>query len=109
MFKITFTRIINEIKKTFSIIIITRIILIIETTFASVKFKQNTIFKKFICYNCDKINYYQKNCIVQNQIEINKKIINKARINNLDIDEEWKINNAEMKYNNDSSFDSGKE
>ena len=41
-----------------------------------------------MCYNCNKIGYYQKNCTVQDQIEINKKIINKARINNLDIDEE---------------------
>ena len=88
MFKATFTRVANEIKKTSLIIMITRIISIAETIFASVRFKQNIVFKKFICYNCDKIDHYRKNCIVQNQIETNKKIINKARINNLDIDEE---------------------
>ena len=62
-----------------------------------------------MCYNYNKIDYYRKNYIVQNQIEINKKIINKARMNNLDIDEKWKINNVEMKYNNDFFFDSRKE
>ena len=41
-----------------------------------------------MCYNYDKTDHYRKNCTIQNQIEINKKIINKARINNLDIDEE---------------------
>ena len=66
MFKATFIRIINEIKKTFSIIMITRIISIIETIFALIKLKQNIVFKKSICYNCDKIDYYRKNCIVQN-------------------------------------------
>ena len=40
-----------------------------------------------MCYNCDKVDYYRKNCTIQNQIEIDKKIINKARVNNLDIDE----------------------
>ena len=65
MFKAAFTRITNMIKKTFLIIMITRVILIIETIFTSIKLKQNTIFKKFICYNCDKIDYYRKNCIVQ--------------------------------------------
>ena len=64
MFKIIFIRITSVIKKTFSIIIIIRVILIIETIFASIKFKQNTIFKKFICYNCDKIDYYRKNYTV---------------------------------------------
>ena len=87
MFKAIFIRIINVIKKTFSIIMITRVISIIETIFASIKFKQNTIFKKFICYNCDKADHYQKNYTIQDQIETNKKIINKARMNNLDIDE----------------------
>ena len=62
-----------------------------------------------MCYNCDKADHYRKNCIVQDQIEMDKKIINKARMNNLDIDEKWKINNVEMKHNNDSSFDSRKE
>ena len=63
IFKIIFIRIIiNEIKKTFSIITITRIILIIETTFIStIKSKQNIIFKNFMCYNCDKADYYKKN------------------------------------------------
>ena len=67
---------------------ITRIISIVEAIFASVKFKQNTVFKKFMCYNYDKIDHYRKNCIIQDQIETNKKIINKARVNNLDIDKE---------------------
>ena len=39
MFKATFTRITNVIKKTFSIIMITRVILITETIFASIRFK----------------------------------------------------------------------
>ena len=78
MFKAAFTRITNEIKKTFSIIMIIRVISITETTFASIKFKQNTVFKKFMCYNYDKVDYYRKNCIVQNQIEADKKIINKV-------------------------------
>ena len=39
MFKTTFTRIISGIKKTFSIIMITRVISIIETIFTSIKFK----------------------------------------------------------------------
>ena len=95
IFKTTFIRIADEIKKTFSIIIITRVISIAEATFTLIKFKQNIVFKKLICYNCDKINYYRKNYIIQDQIEANKKVINKARVNNLDIDEEWKINNAE--------------
>ena len=64
MFKAIFIRIINEIKKTFLIIMITRVILIIETIFTSIKFKQNIVFKKSMCYNCDEIDYYQKNCIV---------------------------------------------
>ena len=87
IFKTIFTRTANEIKKTPSTIMITRIISIVETIFASTRFKQNTVFKKPICYNCDKIDHYRKNYIIQNQIEANKKIINKARINNLDIDE----------------------
>ena len=87
MFKTIFTRTTNVIKKTFLIIMTSRIILVIETIFASIKFKQNTIFKKSMCYNCDKIDYYRKNCTIQDQTETNKKIINKTRINNLDIDE----------------------
>ena len=87
MFKATFTRAVNEIKKTFSIIMITRVISIVEAIFASVKLKQNIVFKKSICYNCNKADHYRKNCTVQDQIETNKKIMNKARINNLDIDE----------------------
>ena len=39
IFKITFIRVINEIKKTFLIIIITRVISVVEATFALVKFK----------------------------------------------------------------------
>ena len=63
IFKIIFIRIIvDEIKKTFLIITITQIILIIEATFIStIKLKQNIIFKNFICYNCDKTGYYKKN------------------------------------------------
>ena len=68
---------------------IIRIILIIETIFIlTIKSKQNTIFKKFMCYNCDKADYYKKNYIIQDQIEINKKILNKAYIYNLDINDE---------------------
>ena len=78
MFKTIFIRITNEIKKTFSIIIITRIISVIEVIFTSIKLKQNIVFKKLMCYNCDKADYYRKNCIVQNQIEASKKIINNA-------------------------------
>ena len=65
MFKAAFIRITNVIKKTSSIIITTRVILITEAIFTSVKPKQNTIFKKFICYNYDKIDHYQKNYTVQ--------------------------------------------
>ena len=90
IFKTIFIRIIaNEIKKTFSIITITRVISIIETIFILIiRSKQDTIFKKFICYNCDKADHYKKNYIVQNQIEINKKTLKKARLHNLDIDDE---------------------
>ena len=87
IFKTTFTRTASGIKKTSSIIMITRVISIVETIFASIRFKQNIVFKEFMCYNCDKADYYQKNCIVQDQIEADKKVINKARVNNLDIDE----------------------
>ena len=41
-----------------------------------------------MCYNCNKTDHYRKDYTVQDQIEANKKIINKARVNNLDIDEE---------------------
>ena len=41
-----------------------------------------------MCYNCDKVDYYKKNYIIQDQIDINKKILNKARLHNLDIDDE---------------------
>ena len=63
IFKITFIRIIvNEIKKTFLIITITRIILIIETIFISIiKSKQNITFKNFMCYNYNKADHYKKN------------------------------------------------
>ena len=66
IFKIIFIRIIvDEIKKTFLIIIIIRIISIIEATFIlTIKSKQNITFKDFICYNCDKADYYKKNCII---------------------------------------------
>ena len=65
MFKAIFIRIAGGIKKTFSVIMITRVILIAGAVFASTRFKQNIIFKEFMCYNCDKTNYYRKNCIVQ--------------------------------------------
>ena len=88
MFNAIFIRIIvNKIKKTFSIIMIIRVISIIEATFIlTIKPKQNTTFKKLICYNYNKINYYRKDCIIQDQIEINKKILKKARLHCLDID-----------------------
>ena len=62
-----------------------------------------------MCYNCDKVNHYKKNCTIQDQIETNKKILNETHLYNLDIDDEWKINNVEIKYINDSFFDSRKE
>ena len=111
MFKIIFIRVIaDEIKKTFSVITKARVLLIIETIFISIiKSKQNIIFKNFICYNCDKAGYYKKNCTIQDQIEINKKNLNKVRLHNLHIDDEWKINNVKMKHINDSFFDLRKE
>ena len=89
IFKIIFTRIIaDEIKKTLLIITITRTILIIEAIFIStIKSKQNTTFKNLMCYNCDKADYYKKNYTIQDQIEANKKMLNKARLYNLDIDD----------------------
>ena len=67
MFKIIFIRVIvDEIRKTFLIITITRIILIIEAIFIStIKSKQNIIFKNFKCYNYDKAGYYKKNYMIQ--------------------------------------------
>ena len=41
-----------------------------------------------MCYNCDKIDYYKKDYIIQNQIETDKKILKKARLHNFDIDDE---------------------
>ena len=41
-----------------------------------------------MCYNCNKVNYYKKNYTIQDQIETNKKILNKARLYNFDIDDE---------------------
>ena len=66
MFKAIFIRIIvNEIKKTFLIITIIRIISIIEAIFAlTIRLKQNIIFKKFMCYNYDKTDHYKKNYII---------------------------------------------
>ena len=62
MFKTAFIRtIVNEIKKTLLIITIARIISIIETIFVlTIRSKQNTIFKNFMCYNCDKADCYKK-------------------------------------------------
>ena len=90
IFKTTFIRIIiDEIKKIFSVITIIRVILIIETAFIStIKPKQNITFKNFMCYNYDKIDYYKKNCTIQDQIEADKKILNKIRLHSLDIDDE---------------------
>ena len=66
MFKTIFIRIIaDEIKKTFLIITITRVISIIKTIFILIiKSKQDIIFKNFMCYNCDKANYYKKNYMI---------------------------------------------
>ena len=90
MFKITFIRIIvNEIKKTPLIITIIRIILIIKAAFVStIKSKQNTTLKNSIYYNYNKTDHYKKNYTIQDQIEANKKILNKTRLHNLDIDDE---------------------
>ena len=41
-----------------------------------------------MCYNCDKTDYYKKNYTIQDQIETNKKILNKTRLHNLNIDDE---------------------
>ena len=40
-----------------------------------------------MCYNCDKADYYKKNCTIQDQNETNKIFLNKARLYNLDIDD----------------------
>ena len=66
MFKAVFTRtIIDIIKKTFSIISIIHVILIIETTYVStIKSKQKTIFKKLMCYNYNKADHYKKDYII---------------------------------------------
>ena len=40
-----------------------------------------------MCYNCDKADYYKKNYTIQDQIEANKKILNKTHLHNLDIDD----------------------
>ena len=41
-----------------------------------------------MCYNYNKIDYYKKNYTIQDQIEMNKKTLNKTRLHNLDIDDE---------------------
>ena len=41
-----------------------------------------------MCYNYNKIGYYKKNYTIQDQIKTNKKILNKARLHNLDVDDE---------------------
>ena len=41
-----------------------------------------------MCYNYNKAGYYKKNYTIQDQIEANKKVLNKARLYNLDIDDE---------------------
>ena len=96
MFKAIFIRIIIKlIKKSFIIIITTlttRIIFIIEIIYVSImKFKQkmNTKIntKKLIYYIYNKIDYYRKNCIVQNQTNVEKKILKKTRLYHLNINE----------------------
>ena len=80
-----------KLKKPFliTITLITRVILIIETIFVStIKSKLKTTFKKSMCYSYNKVNHYRKNCTIQNEIEINKKILKKARLYCLDIDDE---------------------
>ena len=58
------------IKKTVSVTTITsitRVISIIETIFVStIKSKQEIIFKEFMCYNCNQIDYYKKDYMFQN-------------------------------------------
>ena len=90
MFKIIFIRIIVDgIRKTPLVIMITRIISMIEAIFVStIRSKQDTIFKDFICYNCDKVDHYRKDYTIQDQIETSKKILNKIRLYNLDIVDE---------------------
>ena len=41
-----------------------------------------------MCYNCDKVDHYKKNYTIQDQIEADKKILNKTHLHNLDIDDE---------------------
>ena len=41
-----------------------------------------------MCYICDKIDHYKKDCTIQDQIETNKKTLKKARLHYLDIDNE---------------------
>ena len=41
-----------------------------------------------MCYNYDKADHYKKNYTIQDQIETNKKILNKTRLHNLDINDE---------------------
>ena len=93
MFKAIFTRIvINIIEKTPSITTITsikRVISITETIFVlAIKSKQKIKLKKLMCYNYNKIDHYKKDYIIQDQIETNKKILKKARLHYLDIDDE---------------------
>ena len=38
-----------------------------------------------MCYTYNKIDYYRKNCITQDQTEIDKKVLKKARFHFLDI------------------------
>ena len=92
MFKSIFIRIIiNIIKKTFLITMITsttRVILIIEATFVStIKSKYKITFKKPICYIYNKIDHYKKDYIIQDKIETNEKIL-KARLYRLSINNE---------------------
>ena len=76
IFKTIFIRnVIDIIRKTSLIMIITsiiRVILIVEAIFISViKSKQKIAFKKSMYYNCDKVGYYKKDYIIQDQIELN--------------------------------------
>ena len=70
----------------------TRIIPVIETIYTStVKSKQkintkvNT--KELMCYTCDKIDHYRKDCIIQNQTDVGKKVLKEARLYHLNINE----------------------
>ena len=41
-----------------------------------------------MCYNCGKVGYYKKDYTIQDQTEIDKKILKKTRLHYFDIDDE---------------------